>query len=100
MNRSIQAEGSFGELKQDMSFRRYLSRGTQNVTAESILLAMAYNISKLHNKIQKKECHNNDLSNRYCDSPITKKEFCFYMCILKLRTVNVRIYKYCYDDVF
>ena len=52
MNRSIQAEGSFGELKQDMSFWRYLSRGTQNVTAESILLAMAHNINKLHNKIQ------------------------------------------------
>lgn len=52
MNRSIQAEGSFGELKQDMQFRRYLSRGTQNVTAESILLAMAHNINKLHNKIQ------------------------------------------------
>lgn len=43
MNRSIQAEGSFGELKQDMSFRRYLSRGTPNVTAESILLAIAHN---------------------------------------------------------
>ena len=52
MNRSIQAEGSFGELKQDMGFRRYLSRGTQNVTAESILLAMAHNLNKLHNKIQ------------------------------------------------
>lgn len=52
MNRSIQAEGSFGEVKQDMQFRRYLSRGTQNVTAESILLAMAHNINKLHNKIQ------------------------------------------------
>lgn len=26
-NRSIQAEGSFGDLKQDMQFRRYLSRG-------------------------------------------------------------------------
>lgn len=53
MNRNIQAEGSFGELKQDMQFRKYLSRGTQNVTAESILLAMAHNINKLHNKIQK-----------------------------------------------
>ena len=52
MNRNIQAEGSFGELKQDMQFRKYLSRGTQNVTAESILLAMAQNINKLHNKIQ------------------------------------------------
>ena len=52
-NRSIQAEGSFGELKQDMQFRRYLSRGSSNVLAESILLAMAKNVNKLHNKIQK-----------------------------------------------
>jgi transposase len=52
MNRSIQAEGSFGELKQDMGFRRFMCRGKQNVLAESILLAMAHNINKLHNKIQ------------------------------------------------
>ena len=52
-NRSIQAEGSFGELKQDMQFRRYLSRGRPNVLAESVLLAMARNVNKLHNKIQK-----------------------------------------------
>lgn len=53
MNRSIQAEGSFGDLKQDMYFRRYLSKGTPNVLAESILLAIARNMNKLHNKIQK-----------------------------------------------
>lgn len=52
MNRSIQAEGSFAELKQDMGFRRFLCKGKQNVLAESILLAMAHNINKLHNKIQ------------------------------------------------
>lgn len=52
MNRSIQAEGSFGELKQNMGFRRFLCKGKQNVLAESTLLAMAHNISKLHNKIQ------------------------------------------------
>ena len=55
MNRSIQAEGSFGDLKQDMQFRRYLSKGTSNVLAESILLAIARNINKLHNKIQNKK---------------------------------------------
>ena len=33
--------GSFGDLKQDMQFRRYLSKGTSNVLAESTLLAMA-----------------------------------------------------------
>lgn len=52
INRSIQVEGSFAELKQDMDFRRFLCRGTQNVLAESVLLAMAHNINKLHRKIQ------------------------------------------------
>ena len=52
MNRSIQVEGSFGNIKQDMGFRRYMCRGKVNVLAESILLAMAYNINKLHHKIQ------------------------------------------------
>ena len=36
INRSIQAEGSFGEMKQDMQFRRYLSRGTANALAEKV----------------------------------------------------------------
>jgi transposase len=52
MNRSIQVEGSFAQLKQDMNFRRFMSRGKNNVLAESILLALAININKLHNKIQ------------------------------------------------
>ena len=52
MNRSIQAEGSFGDIKQDIQFRRYLSKGSANVLAESTLLAIARNINKLHNKIQ------------------------------------------------
>lgn len=52
MNRSIQAEGSFADIKQDMGFRRYLSKGKKNVLAESIMLTMAHNVNKLHNKIQ------------------------------------------------
>ena len=52
MNRSIQVEGSFGELKQNSGFRRFLCRGSQNVKAEAILLAFAHNINKLHHKIQ------------------------------------------------
>lgn len=52
VNRSIQAEGSFAQIKQDMNFRRFMCRGQKNVLAESILLAMAHNINKLHNKIQ------------------------------------------------
>ena len=52
MNRSIQAEGSFASIKADMAFRRYLCKGTKNVFAESILVAMAHNINKLDRKIQ------------------------------------------------
>ena len=52
MNRSIQAEGSFSETKDGMGFRRYLSSGIRNVTMESVIIAMAHNINKLHAKIQ------------------------------------------------
>ena len=51
MNRSIQAEGSFANVKEDMNFRRYLYRGKENVLAQSILLAIGFNINKLHHKI-------------------------------------------------
>jgi hypothetical protein len=56
MNRSIQAEGAFGEVKQDMGFRRFLCRGKKNILAECILLGIAHNVNKLHNKIQKGRC--------------------------------------------
>ena len=36
MNRSIQAEGSFPQIKQDMGFRRFLSRGGGNVLTVKI----------------------------------------------------------------
>ena len=52
MNRSIQVEGSFAQIKHDMDFRRFMCRGKNNVLAESTLLALANNINKLHNKIQ------------------------------------------------
>lgn len=52
MNRSIQAEGSFAQVKHDMNFRRFMCRGQKNVLAESILLAIAHNINKMHSKIQ------------------------------------------------
>ena len=52
MNRSLQAEGSFAQVKHDMNFRRFMCCGQKNVLAESILLAMAHNANKLHNKIQ------------------------------------------------
>ena len=53
MNRSIQAEGAFGVLKQDMGFRQFLLRSNPKVKIELILMAMGFNINKYHNKIQK-----------------------------------------------
>lgn len=52
MNRSIQSEGAFGVLKENYSFRQFLLRGNKKVLAELLLLAMAYNLNKLHAKIQ------------------------------------------------
>jgi hypothetical protein len=56
INRSIQVEGAFGVLKQDMGFRRFLLRGQVKVQTELLLLAIAFNINKLHNKIQTRRC--------------------------------------------
>jgi transposase len=52
MNRSIQAEGAFGVIKQDYGFRQFLLRGNKKVLTEILLVAMGYNINKLHSKIQ------------------------------------------------
>ena len=52
MNRSIQSEGAFGVIKQDYGFRQFLLRGHKKVLTEILLVAMAYNINKLHAKIQ------------------------------------------------
>jgi hypothetical protein len=52
VNRSIQVEGSFATVKEDMNFRQYLYRGNRNVLAQSILVAIAHNINKLHHRIQ------------------------------------------------
>ncbi|MBQ6416843.1 MAG: IS1182 family transposase [Butyrivibrio sp.] len=51
MNRSIQAEGSFANIKEDMNFRRYLYRGKENVLTQSILVAIGFDINKLHHRI-------------------------------------------------
>lgn len=47
VNRSIQAEGSFGELKQNLSYIRLRRRGMKKVTAEIMMMAMAINIRKI-----------------------------------------------------
>jgi transposase len=50
VNRSIQAEGALGMIKEDYNFRRFLTRGKENVFIECLLTLFAYNLNKLHNK--------------------------------------------------
>jgi transposase len=56
VNRSIQVEGAFGVLKNDYQFTRFLTRGKNSVKTEFMLLCFAYNINKLHSKIQSERC--------------------------------------------
>ena len=52
INRSIQAEGVFGITKQDYGFKRFLMRGSENVRTEYLILAIAFDLNKLHYRIQ------------------------------------------------
>jgi len=51
INRSIQAESAFGVMKEDMGFRRFLTRGQVNISTEFLLLCFGFNINKLHSKM-------------------------------------------------
>ena len=50
MNRSIQAEGTFGILKQDRSYSRIVRRGLDFVKLELYLVSIGHNLYKFHNK--------------------------------------------------
>ncbi|MFU8793057.1 MAG: transposase, partial [Acholeplasmataceae bacterium] len=50
VERSIQVEGAFGIIKDQMRFRRFKRRGIQNVKFEFMLIAIGYNLAKLHNR--------------------------------------------------
>src|SRR5690554_1795497 len=50
IQRSIQVEGAFGVIKENMGMRRFRRRGIDNVKFEFILVAIGYNLSKLHKK--------------------------------------------------
>ena len=50
VNRSIQVEGAFGVIKENYSFRRFLTRGKRKTETQFFLIAFAFNILKFHNK--------------------------------------------------
>lgn len=53
MNRSIQVEGAFGLLKNDFSFRRFMTTGKRNIRIELFFLALGFNLKKRWMKQQK-----------------------------------------------
>lgn len=52
VNRSIQVEGAFGIIKQDMGFRRFLTRGKHKTEAQFFLIAFAFNLMKLQSRME------------------------------------------------
>lgn len=53
VNRSIQSEGSFGQLKHNRGFKRFLTGGNVKVMTELCLLALSQNIAKYSSKCNK-----------------------------------------------
>ena len=50
MNRSIQAEGTFGIVKQNRQYRRIVRRSLDLVRMELFLVSIGHNLYKYHNK--------------------------------------------------
>ena len=60
MNRSIQAEGTFGILKQDRKYKRIVRRGMESVKLEMYLISIGHNLYKYYNKKYRSDDDNND----------------------------------------
>jgi hypothetical protein len=62
VNRSIQVEGTFGQIKQNMSYERIRRRGLKNVSCEIMLECLGVNIRRFLNSLNdnkfKKNCWN------------------------------------------
>ena len=56
MNRSIQAEGTFGIMKNDRWYRRIVRRGIESVRLEVILVSIGHNLYKYQNKKNRNSC--------------------------------------------
>ena len=50
MNRSIQAEGTFGIMKYDRWYKRTVRKGLECVRLELFLVSIGHNLYKYHNK--------------------------------------------------
>lgn len=57
--RSIQVEGTFGVIKQDMKFTRFTRRGLKNAKMEFLIVCIGYNLKKYHKYRLRQENKNN-----------------------------------------
>ena len=55
MNRSIQAEGSFGIMKYDRWYKRIVRKGLKWVKLELLLVSLGHNLYKYHNRKMKRK---------------------------------------------
>ena len=53
MNRSIQAEGTYGSMKWNRMYKRAFRRGLKEVILEFTLIAIGFNLWKYHNKTRR-----------------------------------------------
>ena len=74
INRSIQVEGSFGQIKQNMQYTRIRRRGLEKVSCEIMLMCLGSNIRKVFSAYNK-----NKIENKYwyVDKNIKKEKFPF-----------------------
>lgn len=57
MNRSIEAEGTYGIIKWNKSYKRFRRRGLESVKLEFTLISCGFNLYKYHNKRKRmKKC--------------------------------------------
>ena len=55
MNRSVQAEGTFGVIKYDRWYKRIVRKGLRWVKLELLLVSLGHNLYKYHNRLMKKQ---------------------------------------------
>ncbi len=59
VNRSIQVEGTFGQIKQNMQYTRIRRRGLEKVSCEIMLMCLGVNIRKYFSALNGKKLENN-----------------------------------------
>ena len=74
INRSIQVEGAFGQIKQNMQYTRIRRRGLEKVSCEIMLMCLGVNIRKYFSTFNGKK-----LKSNYWNTPqnLKKEKFPF-----------------------